>query len=81
MSPTRHYAVGTNIKHGDVQFNNNKKKKVTFDEPFDTVPHVQFTLADSSSQPPYRLSVAKDSFFIRFTNKYTGIVSWEAKQI
>lgn len=77
----KHYHIGENYRHGDVVFSGTKKKKVTFDNPFTTIPAVSFTLGDASAQPPFRLSVQKDHFWIRFSNKYTGIVSWSAKEM
>ena len=77
----RHYAIGENAHMGEVAFSGTKKKKVKFVKPFTKIPAISLTVADSSSQPPYRYSVALDHFWIRFTNKYTGIVVWEAKEM
>lgn len=80
MAP-RHYAIGANVRHGEVAFSKTKKKKVKFATPFDRIPAVQLTLGDASAQPPHRISVSKTHFWIRFTNKYTGPVSWTAMEM
>ena len=77
----RHYALGENVRHGEVSFSGTKKKKVKFAKPFTRIPAVAITIADASSQPPYRYSVSLAYFWIRFTNKYKGIVVWEAKEM
>ena len=77
----KHYHIGENYRHGEVSLSGTKKKKVKFAKPFNTIPGVSFTLGDASSQPPFKLTVAKDHFWIRFTNKYRGIVSWSAREM
>ena len=73
-----HLASGENVKAGEITFNKSKKKKVKFDVPFKVAPTIQLTLGDASNVPPYRVNVEKDEFWIKFKNKYTGLVSWTA---
>ena len=77
----RHYAIGENVHLGEVAFSGTKKKKVKFAKPFTKTPAISLTVGDSTATPPYRYSVALDHFWIRFTNKYRGVVVWEAKEM
>lgn len=76
-----HYALGVNMRHGEVQFNKSTKKKIKFITAFGKKPSVTLTLDDPSNAPPYKFKVKKDHFWIRFKGKYTGGISWEAKEM
>jgi len=71
---SKHYAIGENIQHKTVTFNNSKVASVTFDKPFTLTPNIQVTLNDSGSAPVYKTEVTITDCKIRFLNKWTGTV-------
>lgn len=75
----KHYAQDVNVQSGMIDFAGTKTASVTFPVPFPTrLPSVSLTLDDMSAGPPYKLSVTRLGFVVKFQNPYTGSVSWQA---
>lgn len=77
----KHFAVGENIQAGTVMFNNTKTMVVNFSQSFRRRPHVNLTLADVNTAPAYKQVVNKNRLIIRFKQKFTGEVDWQAMEM
>lgn len=72
--------VGINSQSGEVVFDNSKSVRVDFVRNFKNTPAISITLDDPSNSPPYRYYPGITGFTIRFSNKFTGIVQWQAME-
>ena len=77
--PKQYLVDGINVQKGEVIFDNQKKVKIDFENAFKTIPVVNIGLYDKSGTPPFVLSVTKDHFFARFTQKFSGTIAWRAE--
>lgn len=66
------------IQSGNCYFGNEKTKNIVFDISFSKAPSVDLTLGDETLTPPYRISVTRNGFTIKFKINYTGEVEWKA---
>ena len=66
------------IQKGTAIFDNQKTMNIIFPFPFSIVPAVDLTLGDEHQTPPFRISVTKNGFTIKFKTNYTGDVEWKA---
>jgi len=66
------------IQQGIANFSAEKTKNVIFPKSFNIVPAVDLTLGDDTTAPPYKISVTKNGFTIKFKTNYTGDVEWKA---
>ena len=71
---------GITSQCGEVEFVNVKIMNVTFIRAFTRKPSVVLTLGDISTNPPFRVTVTKTGFTIKFQNNFSGNVQWQATE-
>jgi len=70
----KHYALGENVQHKTVSFNNTKVVSISFDKSFLKKPMIQVTMGDSGTVPVYKTNITTTGVKIRFKTKWTGEV-------
>lgn len=70
--------VGINSQSGTVVFDGAKSMRVDFGKHFKNTPAVNITLDDPSNSPAYKTYPGTTGFTIRFSQPFTGVVSWLA---
>lgn len=68
------YAMGVNVQHYTVNFDNTKTVTLTFDSAFTKKPLVQLTMNDSGTMPVYKTNVSTANVKIKFKTPWTGEV-------
>jgi len=68
----KHYALGENVQHKTVYFNNTKTVKVTYDKPFLIKPNIQISLSDKGELIAYKKKITKTYVKVAFKDKWTG---------
>jgi len=69
------------IQKGNVSFISQKTMNIIFPSAFSIIPAVDLTLGDEHQTPPFRISVTKSGFTIKFKTNYTGDVEWKATDL
>lgn len=70
----QHLAMGTDVQHYTVSFNNTKTVDLVFTSAFDRVPSIQLTMDDSGIVPVYKRVPTKEGCKIKFKTPWTGSV-------
>lgn len=66
------------IQKGNVTFVSQKTMNIIFPSSFSIIPAVDLTLGEEHGGPPFRISVTKNGFIVKFKTNYSGELEWKA---